>query len=426
MRRTAEIAFLILIFSLAFMQPDLNAFGPTMTLTEPVSLATGLIFAVAVIARQARLRFDRIYILFILYAAALTLSAVFSENRGGSLVRLAGDLYLVALAVLTFNIVRTPAMLKRTVLVWLAASGVSALIGTLAVGFFYLGVSNFVTQFAFHYYGSLPPGNYVRIQGTFLYPSMLCNYLTVSVMMLIAARRQKLISKMAATVLGSLIAITILFTVTPGIGGVLFAIGWWIYLAFVERGRPGVARVAMAAGALALAAFLAVSTFTVIPETSSPITFSVGGTRVDASHRFMTWSGALETFAAHPFLGRGPGLGVAEVYVRTPSNTVELLTDAHNMFLNVAGQAGILGIATLLSICIAVVRRSMPFGLGDNHAVRAALGIAFVSAFLIQGLIGSFEDARYLWVVMGLILAVRGMGDEKGSGTSRPSTTTSI
>ena len=409
-KRAAEIAFLVLIFSLAFMQPKLDSLGPAMTPTDAIFVITAALFVIAWIARQAKLRFDPIYIVFALYAAALSLSALLSENQAGSLVKLAGEVYLIALAVLTLNIVRTPAMLKTAVLVWLAASGISALIGTLAVAFFYLGISNFLTAFAFHYYGTLPPGNYVRIQGTFLYPSMLCDYLTVSMMMLLAARRLEWISKTVAITLGILFSITIAFTVTPGIGGVLFAVGWWCYLVFSQRGRPVMARLAFGGGTMAFLASLAVSTFTIISTSASPFSFYIGGIRIDAAHRSMTWSGAIETFAHHPIFGRGIGLAVANVYVHTPSDTIELLTDAHNMFLNIAAQAGIVGLVSLIFICVAVVRRSRPFDLTDANTLRTAFGIAFVSAFLVQGLVGSFEDARHLWVLTGLVLSFSALG----------------
>jgi hypothetical protein len=38
-----------------------------------------------------------------------------------------------------------------------------------------------------HHYGSLPPGNYPRVEGTYIYPAMLCNYLTIGMMLTLAA-----------------------------------------------------------------------------------------------------------------------------------------------------------------------------------------------------------------------------------------------
>jgi hypothetical protein len=39
--------------------------------------------------------------------------------------------------------------------------------------------------------------------------------------------------------------------------------------------------------------------------------------------------------------------------------------------------------------------------------LTAALLIAFVSGFIIQGLTGSFEDARHLWLTIGLIFVLK-------------------
>jgi hypothetical protein len=44
-----------------------------------------------------------------------------------------------------------------------------------------------------------------------------------------------------------------------------------------------------------------------------------------------------------------------------------------------------------------------PFG-SDTWIYRGLL-IGFISSFVLQGLVGSFEDARHLWVLLGLILA---------------------
>ena len=52
-------------------------------------------------------------------------------------------------------------------------------------------------------------------------------------------------------------------------------------------------------------------------------------------------------------------------------------------------------------------RRAAFFDIKDqNSIVRTALGISFISAFLYQGLTGSYEDARHLWVLIGLLASV--------------------
>ena len=49
-KKAVEIAFLVLIFSLAFMQPDIESFGPAMTLTDPLFLVAAAAFTPAFIA----------------------------------------------------------------------------------------------------------------------------------------------------------------------------------------------------------------------------------------------------------------------------------------------------------------------------------------------------------------------------------------
>jgi O-antigen ligase len=137
----------------------------------------------------------------------------------------------------------------------------------------------------------------------------------------------------------------------------------------------------------------------------------VGGVRIDPTQRLLTWIGALQTFLARPILGKGLGLGVAEVYFMPPSGQMQLLTDAHNTLLSVAGQAGLLAAVAIVLICISVVRRTLPFDLTGRDVLRAALGIAFISAFLAQGVVGSFEDSRHLWVLIGMVVACRKLDD---------------
>ena len=106
-------------------------------------------------------------------------------------------------------------------------------------------------------------------------------------------------------------------------------------------------------------------------------------------------------------MGKGLGLPVAQVYFMPPSGQLQLLTDAHNFLLNVAAQAGLAGVVPLIMICVWFLspRTYVRDDQNDTCAINLALWIAFLSAFIYQGLVGSFEDARHLWVLMGLLTA---------------------
>ncbi len=403
----AQMSFLLVVFSLGFMRPDIRVRGVSITISEPLFLLAGLIWLPALLCGRLKVRFDKVYYLFGLFALGLLLSTIFSENFRQSSFRFLGVIYLIGLAVLAFNLRETPHFFKRVVTVWLAASSIAALIATVTVVFFFFGISNFITEFSLHHYGSLPPGSYPRIQSTFFYPSLLCNYLTISVMMLFAARHLGWIGRVLFTVLLTLFSVTIAFTLTPGIGGVLLAVSVWVWIVDSAR-RPSITKVVLAGGTFAATFFLLISTFSFISTPTSPYHFLLGDLRIDPSQRLLTWQGALQTFFAHPAFGKGLGLPVAEVLFMAPSGQMQGLTDAHNLLLSVAAQTGLLGVVPLILIGISVLRRSLPFRIedGEVNVLRVCLGVAFASAFAYQGIVGSFEDSRHLWVLIGLILAI--------------------
>jgi O-antigen ligase len=194
---------------------------------------------------------------------------------------------------------------------------------------------------------------------------------------------------------------------TPGIGGVLLAVSLWFYI--TSTNRPGrVRKLVLACGIAAALSFLLISSFTIYNTPTSPFHFSIADVRIDPTQRLLAWQDALQTFRGHTFFGKGLGLGVAEVYFMPPSGQMQVLTDAHNTFLNVAGQAGIAGLIPMVLICIAVIHRTclFPNSPQDVSVMRQCLGVGFVSAFIYQGFVGSFENARHLWVLIGMLLAL--------------------
>ena len=77
------------------------------------------------------------------------------------------------------------------------------------------------------------------------------------------------------------------------------------------------------------------------------------------------------------------------------------------MFLNVAVQCGLVGLAALLALIGHILRRTVPLRLPNNVAgvFRIAIGLGLLNGLVYQGLGGSFEDARHLWFALGLLLA---------------------
>ncbi len=281
-------------------------------------------------------------------------------------------------------------MLLRTLTVWLVAGSIAGAVSVLTAASFFAGSENALTAFAMHYYGTLPPGNYPRIQGTFEYPSMLCNYLTAGLMILLAFRHLGRVGNRTFCLLLATLSIAIFFTLTPGIGGVLAAAALWIYLISRTSHHVVTARLAVIGVVGSIIALILISSFTPFGS-ASPVYLSLAGYDFTPSARLLTWQQAIATFAGHPILGVGLGLPVVNLPYQLPSGAWALITDAHNIALNVAAQAGLLGLAGITAVGVSAIRRVdlSTKELTDLSTIRIALGVAFVSCFVVQGMVGS-------------------------------------
>jgi O-antigen ligase len=211
------------------------------------------------------------------------------------------------------------------------------------------------------------------------------------------------------------------FSLTPGLGGIFLTLGLWVWLVLQTR-RPGFARLALAGGVAAACLFVVAMAVTPILHPTAPFLIQVPGTEVALAPavRLMAWIEAARNFAADPLVGRGLGMPAVDVRILIPRGELSGVTDAHNTFLNVAVQCGLLGLATLVAILAWVARKLQPFRLGSGSfdALRIALAFAFLNAFAYQGLGGSFEDSRHLWVLFGLILATERLGAAHKEGAA--------
>ena len=117
------------------------------------------------------------------------------------------------------------------------------------------------------------------------------------------------------------------------------------------------------------------------------------------SGRFRVWNRTWHVFLEHPFIGRGLGIEVR---------------DAHNLWLSVMAQQGMLGLLAFALVAGALVLRFRTvLTRGSEVAVlRTGLELALVAGLLFPSLSGSFEDTRHLWVLMGLVAAVQALPSE--------------
>lgn len=389
--------FLVLVFSLGFMKPSVSLTFIELTPTDLVFPIFFLSWLIAIALDACRFEWRNIYSALLIYLAALLVSAICSVNPSISFAKLAGVLYLVLLAVSTANLVTTVDRLKLLFLAWLVGAIFPMLTALVGILIFYIEPGCELLKHITYHYGAVPMGNFPRVSSTFVSPSMFCNYLTVTLMLTLISERMGWIRRNVAVALLVAISLCAVFTVSIAFGGVALAAGLWILFA---ASRSAASKIAVILTIAVAVAFLAIAPFAL--QGLAEMTFT-------PSSRLLVWKDALTTFFAHPITGKGLGTGAASVTYQNSDGTWSLLTDGHNTFLNVAAESGITGIVGLLFVMVAMLRTSFSqLELSnDLKLVRLGLGIAFVTAFLYQGLTGSFEDAKHLWVLIGSIMAVK-------------------
>lgn len=406
MLRLAKTLFLLLVFSLPFMKPALLVGGLTATVTDFLFLGTTAALAVAVMQGKAKLRWDPLYAALLAWFAAMFVSALAAADPGRAWFKLATQVYLLSLPLLAATLIESVDDFRSVFGAWLAGSAVTAAVGTATVLLFAAGIESSWFDFALHEFGSLPAGNYPRLDSTFYFPALLCNYLAVSLILLLVARRLGWIGGAPFGLLFAAIAVTAAFSLTPGLGGLFLAVGIWGFL-LLRRPAPVRAFASLSIGIVAALAFLAAAAVTPYLHPTAPFLIDVPGLErpIAPSVRMMIWIDAAETFLRQPLFGAGIGANAVDVVFASPSAGIHHLTDAHNVYLSVAAQCGILGLAAILWLIAHVVRRTLPLRIDGLGTLRVGLGLAWLAAFAWQGLTGSFEDSRHLWLVLGLLIA---------------------
>jgi len=391
MRRIAFGIFLLLIFSLGFMKPSIETGFASLTPTDVIFPLAFVCWIGVLAADSGKFKWRPEYSAFALYFLALIVSAIFSVNPRFSFIKVAASAYLIMLAVMGSTFVTTIHRLRLSVLAWLAGAIVPLLAAFLAIVLFYFVPESSLLPDLTYHYGAVPVGNFPRISSTFISASMFCNYLTVTLVFTLLAVKMKWIGKGLGAVIAFAVAVSAIFTVSIALGGVALAAGLWLWAVSANKTIGQIGAIVCAAIAIA---FLAIAPFSLslLPGLS-------------ASSRLLVWRDAINTFLADPVTGRGFGTAVANVTYQNSDGSWSLLTDAHNTFLSLAAQSGMLGLIGMIAIVIVTLRSGFAKVEGDNFDVLRGLAIAFLAAFVYDGMTASFEDARHLWILVGLILA---------------------
>lgn len=343
----------------------------------------------------------------VIYLGLLSVSILVSDHIYSSMYKIAQIGYLISIPIIAQYIVNSRRRMMSALCAWMVGTSVAVTAGLTGLVGFIFSPDGFLYRSVRFHFGTLPPGHYPRISSTFFNANMFCAYLTASLgicfaLAIVEPRYRRLCMALAvATVVISL------FTISPGLGGIALLVGLLIWVTPVVR-SPLISRLALFAGCTAALLFVLAASVTPIVHPTAPFLIHVPwlNATLAPAGRFLTWSAAWQEFSEHPWLGHGIGVDAVYVKYMSPSGDLQELTDAHNMYLNVAAQAGIVGIAGLATIIAAVASIAKRFHRASAVGLAGiVLCIAFLDAFAYQGLAGSYEDARFLWVLLGLIFA---------------------
>jgi O-antigen ligase len=286
---------------------------------------------------------------------------------------------------------------------------VTVLAGAVGIGLFYAGINDRSSNPLLSDFGSLPPGPYPRISALFLNPNMLCTFLVVSFLLALGMRAARWLDGVRFWLLTIGIVITAASTISAGLGGLVLGGGLWAWMRLRGSRHTGLRPIILVGShAVALVFFLATAVSPVTRD-GQGVVVPILHRRIEPSSRVLAWRTAFETVKEHPVLGRGLGLEVSSAHYLNASGRWEYVTDAHNVWLSVAGQTGVVGLLAFGTIILYLVRGLAPLDPrgAPGLVMKTSVALAFVGAFLYQSLSGSFEDTRHLWVLIGMLAAAR-------------------
>lgn len=408
---------ILLVFSLAFVYPFFPIYNQRIPFTDFIFIAVFLVWTFGILTKRLSIKFHFFFLLSAFYLFALFISVIFSANPRSSFFKFLGEVYLVFLTIIVFNFAENLERIKNLTLAWLCGTLVVLLLGIFTIFLFYSGVENSLLDIFQNHYGTVPVGNYPRIKLTFFHSNMLCNYLSVSLLLTIAAGKLGWINSHFSKVLIGLILLISLFTFSPGIGGIALSLGIFHWLYFKSESKFAFAKISLTGGISIAFVFIFLLIFAMQSHPDAPFVLKIPFIEKEffASSRIMVWSATLENFQNNFWTGIGLGEDVCRVRYLNPSGVLEDLRDGHNTILNVSAQSGILGFVAILIINIYLLVKIFSFKEINSQSglLYNCFGIAILSAFIYQGLSGSYEETRHLWVLCGLFLAMDKFNETK-------------
>ena len=239
-----------------------------------------------------------------------------------------------------------------------------------------------------------------RVSGPFPHPNMFGDFLVVSGAILWArwdALREEW--GRGAVAAAWLLAGTLVMTVSSawlGAGVLLTALGL-----LTMRQRDGRLSVQLKRPVPVIFVITGVILFTMtLAGLLVPMGVDVAGLSITGNGiRPTIWLSALEAFKEAPIAGVGARPFLAVAADPLSSTSAAALWDAHNVYLSILGQFGLVGAALLAGALTVVIRTLVTEGTTRRHAVL----VVAMLAVGVHGVAAANEEFRHLWALLGLV-----------------------
>lgn len=163
----------------------------------------------------------------------------------------------------------------------------------------------------------------------------------------------------------------------------------------------GAAAIAMMVLAIPSVAEIALERYQTLPQIQSEETWN---------GRWANWQGALDVIASHPILGVGAGnyaeaaLDNSESVIAHSLRKGEVAGVAHNMFLGVATELGLIGLILFLGVLFFAFKAAVPIARGSGLGIGILLGLIVA---MIAGMTLTWETEKIVYVLFGSVLALQ-------------------
>jgi O-antigen ligase len=126
--------------------------------------------------------------------------------------------------------------------------------------------------------------------------------------------------------------------------------------------------------------------------------------------RWSSWQGALDVIASHPILGVGAGnfaegtLVYSEKVFRASVENGEIASVAHNIYLGVASELGLVGLVLFLGILFFLFKTAVPIARRSDLGTGILVGLI---VFMIAGLTLPWGNHKMVYYLFGSVLALQ-------------------